>query len=35
MQVEFKAAYDCVKAFSETEMIEDLMKIGVPVSIPA
>jgi non-heme chloroperoxidase len=33
MQVEFKAAYDCVKAFSETDMTEDLKKIDVPVLI--
>jgi len=32
-QVEFKAAYDCVKAFSETDMTEDLKKIDVPVLI--
>ena len=33
MQVGFKAAYDCVKAFSETDMTEDLKKIDVPVLI--
>ena len=33
MQVEFKAAYDCVKAFSETDMTEDLKKIDVPTLI--
>jgi non-heme chloroperoxidase len=33
MQVEFKAAYDCVKAFSETDMTEDLKQIDVPVLI--
>ena len=32
-QVGFKAAYDCVKAFSETDMTEDLKKIDVPVLI--
>jgi non-heme chloroperoxidase len=30
MQVGFKAAYDCVKAFSETDFTEDLKKIDVP-----
>jgi non-heme chloroperoxidase len=33
MQVEFKAAYDCVKAFSETDMTQDLKNIDVPVLI--
>jgi non-heme chloroperoxidase len=33
MQVGFKNAYDCVKAFSETDMTEDLKKIDVPVLI--
>jgi non-heme chloroperoxidase len=33
MQVGLKAAYDCVKAFSETDMTEDLKKIDVPVLI--
>jgi non-heme chloroperoxidase len=33
MQVGFKAAYDCVKAFSETDLTEDLKKIDVPVLI--
>lgn len=33
MQVGLKAAYDCVKAFSETDMTEDLRKIDVPVLI--
>jgi non-heme chloroperoxidase len=28
-----KALYDCVKAFSETDMTEDLKKIDVPVLI--
>jgi non-heme chloroperoxidase len=31
MLVGFKGAYDCVKAFSETDMTEDLKKIDVPV----
>jgi non-heme chloroperoxidase len=31
MQVGLKAAYDCVKAFSETDLTEDLKKIDVPV----
>ena len=30
MQVGLKAAYDCVKAFSETDLTEDLKKIDVP-----
>jgi non-heme chloroperoxidase len=33
MQVGFKAAYDCVKAFSETDLTEDLQKIDVPTLI--
>jgi non-heme chloroperoxidase len=33
MQVGFKTAYDCVKAFSKTDMTEDLKKIDVPVLI--
>ena len=33
MQVGFKAAYDCVKAFSETDFTEDLKKIDVPTLI--
>ena len=33
MQVGLKAAYDCVKAFSETDMTEDLKRIDVPVLI--
>jgi non-heme chloroperoxidase len=33
MQVSFKAAYDCVKAFSETDFTEDLKKIDVPTLI--
>ena len=31
MQVGLKGAYDCVKAFSETDLTEDLKKIDVPV----
>lgn len=31
MQVGFKAAYDCVQAFSETDLTGDLTKIDVPV----
>jgi non-heme chloroperoxidase len=33
MQVGLKGAYDCVKAFSETDFTEDLQKIDVPVLI--
>jgi non-heme chloroperoxidase len=33
MQVGLKATYDCVKAFSETDMTEDLKRIDVPVLI--
>jgi non-heme chloroperoxidase len=33
MQVGFKAAYDCVKAFSETDLTDDLKKIDVPTLI--
>jgi non-heme chloroperoxidase len=33
MQVGFKAAYDCVKAFSETDQTEDLKKVDVPALI--
>lgn len=33
MQVGEKAAYDCVKAFSETDFTEDLKKITVPTLI--
>jgi len=33
MQVGFKAAYDCVKAFSETDLTDDLRKIDVPTLI--
>ena len=33
MLVGLKGAYDCVKAFSETDMTEDLKKIDVPILI--
>jgi non-heme chloroperoxidase len=33
MQVGFKAAYDCVKAFSETDLTDDLKEIDVPTLI--
>jgi len=33
MQVGLKAAYDCIKAFSETDFTGDLKKIDVPVLI--
>jgi non-heme chloroperoxidase len=33
MQAGLKAAYDCVKAFSETDFTEDLTKIDVPTLI--
>jgi non-heme chloroperoxidase len=33
MQVGLKAAYDCIKAFSETDFTEDLKKIDVPTLI--
>lgn len=33
MQVGFKAAYDCIKAFSETDMTEDLKRFDVPTLI--
>jgi non-heme chloroperoxidase len=33
MQVGFKGAFDCVKAFSETDLTEDLKKIDVPTLI--
>ena len=29
----FKAAYDCIKAFSETDFTEDLKKFDVPTLI--
>jgi len=33
MQVGIKSAYDCIKAFSETDFTEDLKKIDVPTLI--
>jgi hypothetical protein len=33
MQVGQKGAYDCIKAFSETDLTEDLKKIDVPTLI--
>ncbi|GCE28575.1 alpha/beta hydrolase [Dictyobacter alpinus] len=33
MQVGFKGAYDCIKAFSETNFTEDLKKIDVPTLV--
>jgi non-heme chloroperoxidase len=33
MQVGLKAAYDCVKVFSETDLTEDLKKFDVPTLI--
>ena len=33
MQVGFKGAFDCVKAFSETDLTEDLERIDVPTLI--
>jgi non-heme chloroperoxidase len=33
MQVGFKGAYDCVKAFSETDFNDDLPKIDIPVLV--
>jgi non-heme chloroperoxidase len=33
MQVGLKGAYDCIKAFSETDMTEDLQRIDVPTLI--
>jgi non-heme chloroperoxidase len=33
MQCGFKAAYDCIKAFSETDFTEDLQRIDVPTLI--
>jgi non-heme chloroperoxidase len=31
MQAGLKGAYDCVRAFSETDLTEDLKKIDVPL----
>jgi non-heme chloroperoxidase len=33
MSVGMKGAYDCIKAFSETDLTEDLKKIDVPTLI--
>jgi non-heme chloroperoxidase len=33
MQVGFKGAYDCVKAFSETDLTEDLKRFDIPTLI--
>jgi non-heme chloroperoxidase len=33
MQAGHKCAYDCIKAFSETDFTEDLKKIDVPTLI--
>src|ERR1700681_1183224 len=33
MQVSIKGAYDCIKAFSETDFTEDLKKIDVPTLV--
>lgn len=33
MQVGLKGAYDCIKAFSETDMTEDLLKFDIPTLI--
>jgi non-heme chloroperoxidase len=33
MQVGLKGAYDCVKAFSETDLTQDLQQIDVPTLI--
>ena len=33
MQVGLKAAFDCIKAFSETDMTQDLLKFDVPTLI--
>jgi non-heme chloroperoxidase len=33
MQVALKGAYDCIKAFSETDLTEDLQRIDVPTLI--
>jgi non-heme chloroperoxidase len=33
MTVGLKGAYDCIKAFSETDLTEDLKKIDVPTLI--
>jgi non-heme chloroperoxidase len=33
MQVGLKGAYDCIKAFSETDLTDDLQRIDVPTLI--
>ena len=33
MQVSIKGAYDCIRAFSETDFTEDLAKMDVPTLI--
>jgi len=33
MQVGLKAAYECIKAFSETDLTEDLKKFDVPTLV--
>ncbi|KPI42417.1 Non-heme chloroperoxidase [Cyphellophora attinorum] len=33
MNCSFKAAYDCIKAFSETDTSEDLKKVDIPILI--
>lgn len=33
MMCEYKAGYDCIKAFSETDFTEDLKKFAVPTLI--
>ena len=33
MMAGFKGAYDCIKAFSETDFTEDLMKMDIPVLV--
>jgi non-heme chloroperoxidase len=33
LQVGLKAAYDCIKAFSETDLTEDLKRFDVPTVI--
>jgi non-heme chloroperoxidase len=33
MQAGYKGAYDCVKAFSETDLTEDLKRFDVPTLI--
>ena len=33
MMCSFKGAYDCIKAFSETDLREDLRKIDIPVLV--